>query len=49
MSSLRYLKSDSIEFLRLFHLQARFIDIGEENGQLSLVIRGPWLHTIVRG
>ncbi len=47
LSSLRYLKSDFIEFLRLFHLQARFIDIGEADGQLSLVIRGPWLHTIL--
>jgi nicotinate phosphoribosyltransferase len=47
LSSLRYLKSDFIEFLRLFHLQARFIEVGEEDGQLSLVIRGPWLHTIL--
>lgn len=47
LASLRYLKPDFIEFLRLFHLQSRFIEIGEADGQLSLVIRGPWLHTIL--
>jgi len=47
LSSLRYLKRDFIEFLRLFHLQARFVDIGEADGQLDIVIRGPWLHTIL--
>ncbi|RFF30792.1 nicotinate phosphoribosyltransferase [Wenzhouxiangella sediminis] len=47
LSSLRYMKPDFIEFLRLFHLQSRFVDIGEEDGQLSIRIRGPWLHTIL--
>ncbi|NBB93604.1 MAG: nicotinate phosphoribosyltransferase [Gammaproteobacteria bacterium] len=46
LSSLRYMKPDFIEFLRLFHLQSRFVDIGEKDGQLSIRIRGPWLHTI---
>jgi len=43
----RYFKADFIEFLRLFHLQSRFIEIGEEDGQLAITIRGPWLHTIL--
>ncbi|MGY6554242.1 MAG: nicotinate phosphoribosyltransferase [Wenzhouxiangella sp.] len=47
LRSLRYLKRDFIEFLRLFRLQSRFIEVGEVDGQLSLVIRGPWLHTIL--
>ena len=47
LSSLRYLKRDFIEFLRLFRLQSRFIELGETEDQLSLVIRGPWLHTIL--
>lgn len=47
LSSLRYLKRDFIEFLRLFRLQSRFIEVGETDGNLSLVIRGPWLHTIL--
>ena len=47
LSSLRYLKPDFIEFLRLFRLQSRFIEVGEADDNLSLVIRGPWLHTIL--
>lgn len=47
LSSLRYLKPDFIEFLRLFHLQSRFVEIGEEDDQLRIIIRGPWLHTIL--
>ncbi len=47
LASLRYMKPDFIEFLRLFHLQSRFIEIAEADGQLSLTIRGPWLHTIL--
>ena len=47
LKGLRYLKDDFVEFLRLFHLQSRFIDIGEEDGQLTITIRGPWLHTIL--
>ena len=47
LSSLRYLKPDFIEFLRLFQLQTRFIHLGVDDGQLDLRIRGPWLHTIL--
>ncbi|MDA3933054.1 MAG: nicotinate phosphoribosyltransferase [Gammaproteobacteria bacterium] len=47
LHSQRYLKNDFIEFLRLFHLQSRFIDITEQDQQLQLSIRGPWLHTIL--
>jgi nicotinate phosphoribosyltransferase len=47
LSSLRYMKSDFIEFLRLFHLQSRFVEIDEADGQLTVRIRGPWLHTIL--
>ncbi|RFF28108.1 MULTISPECIES: nicotinate phosphoribosyltransferase [unclassified Wenzhouxiangella] len=47
LSSLRYMKSDFIEFLRLFHLQSRFVEIGEDDEQLTIRIRGPWLHTIL--
>jgi nicotinate phosphoribosyltransferase len=47
LKGLRYLKEDFVEFLRLFHLQSRFIDIAEHEGQLAITIRGPWLHTIL--
>ncbi|MGB0514242.1 MAG: hypothetical protein ACPGJE_05315, partial [Wenzhouxiangellaceae bacterium] len=47
LASQRYFKRDFIEFLRLFHLQSRFIEIGEHEEQLDIRIRGPWLHTIL--
>ncbi len=47
LGTLRYLKSDFVEFLRLFHLQERFVHIDVVDGQLDLRIRGPWLHTIL--
>ncbi|NKI36301.1 nicotinate phosphoribosyltransferase [Wenzhouxiangella sp. XN79A] len=47
LASQRYFKRDFIEFLRLFHLQSRFVEVGEADGQLSLMIKGPWLHTIL--
>jgi len=47
LSSLRYMKPDFIEFLRLFQLQSRFVEIGEDDEQLTIRIRGPWLHTIL--
>jgi len=47
LSNLRYMKPDFIEFLRLFNLQSRFVEIGEDGDRLTLRIRGPWLHTIL--
>jgi nicotinate phosphoribosyltransferase len=47
LASQRYIKSDFIEFLRLFHLQSRFVDIGQADEQLAVTVRGPWLHTIL--
>jgi len=51
MAGERYFKRDFIEFLRLFQLQSRFVQVqaSEENanGGIELTIRGPWLHTIL--
>ncbi|MBS3822826.1 MAG: nicotinate phosphoribosyltransferase [Wenzhouxiangellaceae bacterium] len=47
LAAQRYFKRDFIEFLRLFQLQSRFVEIGEEDEQLSITIRGPWLHAIL--
>ena len=51
LHSQRYIKSDFIEFLRLFHLQSRFAEVraldNARGGGLELTIRGPWLHTIL--
>lgn len=47
LAAQRYFKQDFIEFLRLFHLQSRFVEIAEHDEQLSITIRGPWLHNIL--
>jgi|SRR5690625_3014887 len=47
LGSLRFIKPDFVEFLRLFHLQERHIDIRSDGDQLEIIIQGPWLHTIL--
>ena len=49
LGSLRFIKSDFIDFLRLFHLPERCIEVGEGElpGEISIVVTGPWLHTIL--
>lgn len=48
LRSLRFIKSDFVDFLGLFRLNEKYIDVqGQSDGQLDIVIRGPWLHTIL--
>ena len=47
LRSLRFIKDDFVEFLSLFQLKRKYIDIGEQNNQLVITIKGPWLHTIL--
>lgn len=47
LGKLDYIKPDFIHFLRLFQLDLRFIHVSCHQGQLELIIRGPWLHTIL--
>ena len=47
LSGLRYIKPDFIEFLRIFKFNPNHILVGEEDGKLSIRIKGPWLHTIL--
>lgn len=47
LRSLRYIKSDFVDILRIFQLQEDHIDIREIDGELDITIRGPWLHTIL--
>jgi nicotinate phosphoribosyltransferase len=47
---MRFIKSDFIDFLALFHLNERYIAITPSpkgNGEIEIVIAGPWLHTIL--
>lgn len=46
----RYIKSDFVDFLGLFQLNAKYVEIapsGQANGEIEIRIRGPWLHTIL--
>ncbi len=49
LSNLRFIKSDFIDFLRLFYLPERCICIEESNvpGEIFITVSGPWLHTIL--
>ena len=48
MRSLRFIKSDFVDFLGLFQLNEKYIYITPlENGDISIRVTGPWLHTIM--
>jgi nicotinate phosphoribosyltransferase len=49
LRSLRFMKSDFVDFLGLFHFNEKYLRIGggERPGELEITIRGPWLHTIL--
>jgi nicotinate phosphoribosyltransferase len=47
---MRFIKSDFIDFLALFHLNEKSIRIApsaKNNGEIDIDIEGPWLHTIL--
>jgi nicotinate phosphoribosyltransferase len=50
LRSLRFIKSDFVDVLGLFQLNRKYISITpspRDNGEIDIVIRGPWLHTIL--
>jgi len=49
LRNLRFLKSDFVDFLALFHFNRKYIRVsrGAPPGEIEIVIRGPWLHTIL--
>jgi nicotinate phosphoribosyltransferase len=50
LRALRYVKSDFVDFLALFHFNRAHIDIRPDPlspDDLSISIKGPWLHTIL--
>jgi nicotinate phosphoribosyltransferase len=49
LRELRFIKSDFVDFLGLFHLPERCIVVGEGQlpGEISIEVKGPWLHTIL--
>ena len=48
LRSMRFIKSDFVDFLGLFRLNEKYIDIvPQPSGELEISIKGPWLHTIL--
>ena len=47
LRSLRFMKSDFVDFLALFHFNEKYVRVGagEKPGEIELTVRGPWLHT----
>lgn len=46
----RFIKSDFVDFLGLFQMNRKYISISpspQGNGEIEIVISGPWLHTIL--
>jgi len=49
LRGLRFMKSDFVDFLALFQFNAKYIEIAraERPGGIDIILRGPWLHTIL--
>jgi len=48
LRALRFIKSDFVDFLGLFHLSEKYIAVRAlPDGALDITIEGPWLHTIL--
>ncbi|MBS7457767.1 nicotinate phosphoribosyltransferase [Coralloluteibacterium stylophorae] len=48
LRGLRFIRPDFVDFLGLFHLDRKYVHLARgDGGGLDLVIRGPWLHTIL--
>ena len=47
LRSLRFIKSDFVDFLGLFQLNEKYIQVTPlASGEIDITIQGPWLHTI---
>ncbi|MGX5660299.1 nicotinate phosphoribosyltransferase [Castellaniella ginsengisoli] len=46
LRGLRYIKSDFVDFLSLFHFQRHFIRVSTQDGTLQIVARGPQVHVM---
>ena len=46
LKSMRFIKSDFVDFLSVFRFQKRFVDIQTEGDHLRIVARGPLVHVM---
>ena len=50
LRGLRFIKSDFVDFLDLFQMNRKWVRVApspKDNGEIDLVVEGPWLHTIL--
>ena len=50
LRSFRFIKSDFVDFLGLFQMNAKYITVrpsAKANGEIDIIVQGPWLHTIL--
>jgi nicotinate phosphoribosyltransferase len=48
LRSMRFIKSDFVDFLGLFRLNEKYITVSAlPSGEIDICIQGPWLHTIL--
>jgi nicotinate phosphoribosyltransferase len=48
LRSMRFIKSDFVDFLGLFRLNEKYVQVSAlPSGEIDVTIRGPWLHTIL--
>ena len=48
LRSMRFIKSDFVDFLGLFRLNEKYITVRAlPTGEIDITIQGPWLHTIL--
>jgi nicotinate phosphoribosyltransferase len=48
LRSMRFIKSDFVDFLGLFRLNQKYITVTPQaSGEIEIIIQGPWLHTIL--
>lgn len=46
LRTLRYLKSDFVDFLTIFHFQRKFIEVSVDGDTLQIVAKGPQVHVM---
>lgn len=46
LAGLRFIKSDFVDFLRIFHFQREFVTAWAEGDELRIVVKGPQVHVM---
>jgi nicotinate phosphoribosyltransferase len=50
LRGMRFIKSDFVDFLGIFQMNSKYINVlpsSKDNGEIEILVKGPWLHTIM--